>query len=139
MKTPREILLERHHAAGSRLDGIRNQALASLVQTPDPQPERRPLEILRGFFREYRRHFAGMAALWTVVALLNLTAGRSSGPVAAIPRDKIPSPQVILVSLRENRRVILELIQPPEPRYARPSRLFLLHPRREARDETLAA
>jgi hypothetical protein len=54
-----------------------------------------------------------------------------------MPVAKIPPPQIILASLRENRRELLEMIQPAESRDPRPEILFPLRPRSERPDETL--
>ncbi|MGD0349184.1 MAG: hypothetical protein ABSB84_02555 [Verrucomicrobiota bacterium] len=137
MKTPREILLKRHQAAEPSLDAIRKGALANLARAQNRQSSPGPLDFLRGFFREYRRHFAAMSAIWLVVVLLNLNAGHSAGLAATIPRGKIPSPQIILASLRENRRQLLEMIQPLESRDAATPGPVRRQPRSERCYETL--
>ena len=80
-----------------------------------------------------------MSAVWLVIALLNLNIGHSTGPAAVIPREKIPSAQIILASLRENRRELLEMIQPADSHDARPSKLFPAQPRSQRHHEILAA
>lgn len=112
MKTPREILLERHQAAEDRLDAVRQRALADLAQSP--APERNLLGVAaswRDFVLSLRWHLAGMSAIWLAVVLLNID--HSPGPAADIAKDKIPSPRQLLMALRENRRQLLEVIDPP--------------------------
>ena len=89
MKTPREILLERHQAAESKLDEIRKTAVASV----DDRRINSPAITDRGYhWREFlfslRWHLAGMSAVWLVIALLNLNAGHSANLAAAMPRAK---------------------------------------------------
>ncbi len=93
----------------------------------------------REFFFSLRWHLAGMGAAWLVIVLLSLNVGHATSLASAMPRGKIPSAQIILASLRENRRELLEMIQPSESREAGPSKLFPLQPRSERPDETLTA
>jgi len=77
-----------------------------------------------------------MGAAWLVIVLLNLNVGQATNLASAIPRAKIPPAQIILATLRENRRELLEMIQPSESRDVRPTKLF---PRSERSYETLTA
>lgn len=141
MKTPREILFQRHQAAESKLDAIRETAVASVC---DRRAAGQPAVTggrynLRELLSSLRWHLAGMSAAWLVIVLLNLNAGHSTSLASAMPREKIPPAQIILASLRENRRELLELIQPAEARDARPAKLFPVPPRSERPDEILTA
>ena len=80
-----------------------------------------------------------MSAVWLVIALLNLSTSRTPRTLAEAPRGKIPSPQIIMASLRENRRELLEMIQSPDSHDAGPEKLFPAQPRSERRYETLTA
>ncbi|MGD0251239.1 MAG: hypothetical protein ABSC01_00920 [Verrucomicrobiota bacterium] len=137
MKTPREILFKCHQAAEPGLDAIRKGALADLARAQNRQSSPSLLDFLRGFFREYHRHFAAMSAMWLVVAFLSLNVGHSPGLTASIPAQKIPSAQIIMASLRENRRELLQMIQSPDSRDAGPPRLILPQPRSQRRYEIL--
>ena len=133
MKTPREILLQRHQAIELKLDTIRAEALKTGLR-PGKHPVSEAatiVELLRDFFWGYRMHFAAMAAIWFVIVLLNLNVGHSTSLAAAIPSEKIPPPQIIMASLRENRRELLEMIQPLASSDARPSTSFPPQPRSE--------
>ena len=138
MKTPREVLLERHRAAGPKLDVIRETAVASVgdrrIMNSPAAADRD--DHWRQFFLSLRWHLAGMGAAWLVIVLLNLNVGHSMSLASAIPRGKIPPPQIILAALRENRRELLEMIQPSESREVRSPKLF---PRSERHNETLIA
>jgi len=141
MKTPREILLERHRVAESKLDVIRHSAVAAVC---DRRSADSPAVTDRRYnWRELlfslRWHFAALSAAWFVIACLSLTAGHSPGSEAKVPTQRIPSAQIIMASLRENRRQLLELIQPPEARDAGPQRLMLPQPQSQRSPEILTA
>jgi hypothetical protein len=139
MKTLRDFLFLRHQAVEPKLDALREKVVASLsnpdrVTSPDVTDDRYGL---REFFISLRWHLAGMGAAWLVIVLLHLSGGRPTSLASAVPAAKIPPPQMILASLRENRRELLEMIQPAEAHDARPSQLFPLPPRSQRPDETL--
>jgi hypothetical protein len=106
MKTPREILLERHHAAAPKLDAIRAGVVAGLAR-----PAARETVSWRDFVRSLRWHFVALSAAWVVVAILN--TDHSPGAMAKIPRDRIPTAQQLWASLRESRRLLQEYSDTP--------------------------
>jgi hypothetical protein len=126
VKTPPELLLERHRVAQSKLDAIRRETLARMEKF---QLERSPIS-LREIFHSLRWHLAGMGAVWIFVLILQLDTGRPSQMMASIPPAKIPTPQITMASLRENRRQLAEMIdsRPPENQSRE---LFLPKPRSE--------
>ena len=116
MKTPREILLERHRQAVARLDAARERTLARMfsLETPAASTRSRGLELaawFHGLFLSVRWHLAGLSAAWLAIAVLNLDS--SPAPTAVMARQNTPSPRQLLTSLRENRRQLLELIESP--------------------------
>ena len=142
MKTPREILFQRHQAAESKLDAIRETAVWEGRRAAVPKSRVADTATLPSlpwleFFLSLRWHLAGMGAAWLMIVLLNLNIGYATTLASAIPRSKIPPAQIILASLRENRRELLEMIQPSESRDARPAKLFPSQPRSERPAETL--
>jgi hypothetical protein len=149
MKTPREILLEQHQAVAPKLDVIRETAVDTIklregrhVAVPkirDAGTASLRIFSWREFLFSLRWHLAGMGAAWLVIALLSLNVSHATRLASAIPRGKIPPAQIILASLRENRRELLEMIQPSESSDARPAKLFPLQPRSERPHETLTA
>jgi hypothetical protein len=104
MKTPREILLQRHKAMEPQLDFVRRNTLASL---------KRP--GLGHWWSEFlfslRWHLAGLSAVWIAVLILNLDSGPGSSVVMA--RQNIPPAREIMAALLENRREVLELTAAP--------------------------
>ena len=139
MKTPCEILLARHQAAEPKLDAIRQSAVAAVG---DRHMANSPVVTDRRYnwhdlFFSLRWHLAGMSAAWFVAALLSLNAGHSPGLAASAPVQKIPSAKIIMASLRENRRELLQMIQSPDARDAAPQRLIPPQPRSQRRYENL--
>jgi hypothetical protein len=134
MKTPREILLGRHRAAELKLAAVRRAALATMEKRA---PEGAPVSW-REWLRSFRWHAAGLSAAWVFILFLHLDAHRAPGMMAAIPAARIPPPQVIMASLRENRRRLSALVEPDAPA-AEPRKLFRPGPRSERREEMLMA
>ena len=120
MKTPREILLQRHQSVAPRLDEIRGKVVADLSASPE-RASRQP--VVAGFLREFllplRWHLVGMSALWLLAALLSID--RASTPPQTA-KAASPSPQRVAATLFENRRQLAEMINsstdetaPPAP------------------------
>jgi hypothetical protein len=131
MKTPRDILLEHHRAAAPKLDAIRRDVLnAGGEQAPQDSWS------LHGFLWSLRWHLAGMSAIWLVIIFLNMDPGQGPRMTAAVLPVKRASPQVVLLSLRENRRQIAELIGNPTTD-ADKQKDFLPKPQSERRGETM--
>jgi len=108
MKTPRELLLDHHRKAEPRLDAVRRTALATIKQN---EPKSSPIS-LRDFLRSLRWHFASISAIWLFIMFLHLDMGHAPTMMASVPPIKPASPQVIMASLRENRRLLYEMIEP---------------------------
>ena len=120
MKTPRELLLERHRATEPKLDAIRQETVARLAEeSADGHARaealagnsRTRLSALRSSCRDlllsFRWHLAGLSAAWLVVLVLNIDP--SPTPSSALAKQNLPSPQQLLTALRENRRQVLEM------------------------------
>jgi hypothetical protein len=119
MKTPRDLLLEKHRAATAALDLVRMKALETAVRDPHPAGPRRftsrasrlPANFISKLGLELlwpcRRIWAGLAAVWVVI--LGVNASLSDKP-RIVANNPPPSPEV-LMALREQRRVLAELIQ----------------------------
>jgi hypothetical protein len=141
MKTPREILIKRHEAAQSKLDAMRREVVGEINRQGTRARSRKislvPL-CLGGFNKAWvelilpsRRIWAGLAATWLLLALVNLsTTSRSTAPMAAIT----PTPEMIL-TYRQQEKLLAELIGQNGPIMAEPRRKFLPAPRSEIRFE----
>ena len=116
MKTPREILLAQHRAAGPKLDAIRRAVMADKLNHQDTKAQSWVAVFvswcLRGsnvFWSELilpsRRTWAGLAAAWLLIVAVNVsqrepaTAGKFSSASSA------PT----MMSFREQQRWMNEL------------------------------
>ena len=126
MKTPRDILLQRHSQAQPKLDAIRQAVLARETPSTDTRVS------LREVVRSLRWHLAGMSAIWLLVLMLHADAGHAPMLAAAIPKP--PPPQVMLASMREHRRLLSEMTD-AHFADAEPREKFLPKPRSECRRE----
>lgn len=110
MKTPRELLLQRHHSAVPRLDAIRRNAIAELTPATDRNSERRSAAgFLAEFLLPLRWHVAAMSTLWLLAILLNTDGTPAGSPT----HEGAPSSHQLRVALFENRRQLAELINAP--------------------------
>lgn len=131
MKTPRDLLFQRHQAAEPQLDAIRRKVVAGLeaersaeLQPREGRADAAPAAAGRRGARptlnrpawpevllSFRWHLAGLGAAWLVILALNLDRTPATTS-AAEPRSAF-SPRQLLMAFRENRRQMLELIEPP--------------------------
>ena len=131
MKTPREILFERHRQAEPRLDKVRQQALASVEALRQGRREgvlnssvnNVESGILKKIWLELiwpsRRAWAGIAVLWLVLlaANLGLKATATSAPAArSVHRGEL------VQAFEERRRLLAELLAPAKPQPPEPPR-----------------
>jgi hypothetical protein len=119
MKTPREILLERHRAAETKLDAIRENVVATAVSGADavrPAAQSFPLRTALMLWRELvlpcRPIWAGVAAVWLVILALHLSTGTS--PKMAAGQMAASGPDV-LMTLREQKEILAEMTAPVAP------------------------
>jgi hypothetical protein len=122
MKTPREILLERHRKMEPKLDALRREVLADSLQAHEARGEPResrwrlsPAFVVEKLWRELvwpcRRIWAGLATAWVVILALNLMSGTGDGRQMAAKAESRPGPEVMAV-LREQRQMLAQLLEP---------------------------
>ncbi len=123
MKTPREILLNRHRSAGPKLDAVREAALAATFpdtarNAKQPADVRAPFAIRlaqvlwRELFLPCRGIWAGLAAVWLVILVLNQATGEKRPQLAVVSSP--PDKQVLAV-LREQKEMLAQFIEPMIP------------------------
>jgi hypothetical protein len=131
MKTPREILLERHRKADARLDAIREEVLSDNARS-SAKSERIelgaiPALIVKKLWLELvwpcRRIWAGLAAVWLVIGTVYVFSGGSSGGSATLAQ--VPPPQTQAISaLRERNEMLAQYLDgaqaPAAPEPSRP-------------------
>jgi len=113
MKTPREILLEKHAPMEAKLDASRQRFLGTLPSLfSQPSRSTRAVSVhsnqwtWRDLVLGLRWHLVGLSGAWVLVALLWVSAGT---PQAARPiQAKAASPRTIILALKANRRQVLE-------------------------------
>lgn len=123
MKTPREVILERHRAAEAKLKAIRAEDLAAEARGQRP-PSLSLAEIAQNFWLEtiwpWRRVWAGVGAAWVVILGMSLASSDSPQPVAQPSRL---SPEVRAV-LQQQEQLLTQLLgveaPPPPPRTSKP-------------------
>lgn len=125
MKTPRELLLERHQAMEPRLDVLRREVLAKQWEPGTTNwTSRFWLEV----FWSCRRTWTSLAAIWVILLLLNLS---QRDPASVRLAQSQPS-AVTMMSFREQEALLQELLADrTSPLEAVPARPFEPKPRSE--------
>ena len=144
MKTPREILFARHQAAAPKLDAIRHEivgqasslSLSGKIQKLETGKMPVLLLIWRELILPSRRIWAGLAAVWVLIFVFNFSQRDPAELMAR--KSPPPSPEMIL-TFRQQERLLAELIGPNETQAAEPPKLFLPQPRSEGRIQILTA
>src|SRR6266545_4234255 len=130
MKTPREILLNRHQSANAKLDKLRSEVLSTAwsrapramhenVDPEKPMPVRAALAMWRELIWPCRRAWAGMAALWLVIGGINWQLSDTPKMTASARSASAPA---LFETLEEQRRLLAELISPASSQSAEPPR-----------------
>ena len=141
MKTPRDILFERHRGVVPKLDAIRHNAVAQASRlSPSEELEESKTgwkPVLRLLWCELifpsRRVWAGLAAVWILIIAANVSL-YSHSP-AAVARSS-PTPELIL-AWRQQQWLLSDLLGPNEPRAAAPPKRFSPPPSSQRRFEML--
>jgi hypothetical protein len=129
MKTPREILLDRHRAAGPKLDAIREKALADLspgavsdasTRISGSWPRRAAWLLWRELIFPCRHIWAGLAAAWVVLLLVNLPGGDKPARMIA---ETLPPDREVQALLREQREMFAQLVGAGGPSPAVPNKM----------------
>ena len=139
MKTPREILLERHQAAAPKLDAIRHEIVWEGLRAAVPKFKAAdtavlPMLIWRELIWPSRRIWAGLAATWILIFVFNFA---QRDPAELMAQKSPPPSQEMILTFRQQERLLAELIGPNEPQAVAPPKPFLPQPRSEGRIEIL--
>jgi hypothetical protein len=139
MKTPREILLARHQAAGPKLDAVRREVLRELNNKETKEQKSAFLSWFFGCFKiswlelffPCRRIWTGLAAVWLLLFIVNFS---QRDAVSSISGKPVRSPAVMM-SWQTQQRWVNELLAdrslPPEAEHPRN---FAPKPRTENRE-----
>jgi hypothetical protein len=144
MKTPREILFARHQAAAPKLDAIRRSAVAAVCDRRGMNDARERWSqtaatmVWHVFWHELifpcRRIWAGLAAVWILIFVFNFS---QRDPSEVMARKTPPSSPEMILTFRQQEKLLAELVGPDETRAAEAPKLFLPQPRSEGRIEIL--
>jgi hypothetical protein len=142
MKTPREILFDRHRDAERRLDAIRERLLAEAFpgRTSD-RPPRGSLSLAGVVEKLWdqiivpcRRIWCALAVVWLIIMALNLA---SADAPKTVRNKSIASSPEIRLAVREQRLLRLELLGASmSPAATQPS---VVPPRSERRSPVMFA
>ena len=145
MKTPRNILFARHQVAAPKLDAIRREVMAAELNNQETKEQSQRsnfvawfLCCLNKFWLELiwpsRRIWAGLAAVWILIFVFNFSQRDPAELMAR--KSPPPSPEMVL-TVRQQERLLAELIGPNEPHAVVPPKPFLPQPRSEGRIKIL--
>jgi hypothetical protein len=142
MKTPREILSERHQSADPKLEALRKDFVAEL-SAPASKVARsgranfQPAFIVAKLWQElilpYRRAWTGLAAIWLVILGVNFVASVNT-PQVTLAKVTPPTTEV-LTALREQNQMLAQLLGPIE---STPARRVRPGPSSQRREESYA-
>ena len=145
MKTPCEILLERHQTAAPRLDAIRREVVAAELNNQETGEQSRPVSFVVWFLGcsnklwlelvwPCRRIWTGLAATWILIFIFNFSQRDPAERMAR--KSPPPSPEMIL-TFRQQETLLTELMGPNEQQAVAAPKPFLPQPRSEGRIEIL--
>jgi hypothetical protein len=114
------------------------QAAGPQPSTLDPRPSLLSILIaqLSAVLRPHPQAWAGLAAAWVVILTLQLTSRDPTEVVARNPPP--PSPEMLMV-LRQQKLLLAELVERPEPRAAEQPKALPLRPRSDRSHKTFTA
>ena len=122
MKTPREIILERHQSAEAKLKAIRAEELAACARSAAAETRFEPQatlslgaiagQIWQEMFWPWRRVWAGVVAAWVIILGLGIAAGDT--PRRASARPPRPNPEVLAV-LHQQEQLLSQLLGTERP------------------------
>ena len=138
MKTPKELLLQRHESAETKLDAIRRGVIRECVngESNGARATGALTEFMRRLLWPSPAAWAGVVATWVMIAFLNVSNGGSDSRLADMAKAAPRSPET-LQALREQKRLFVELVNTPwDVLEAEPPR-FVPRPRSE-RQPTIA-
>jgi hypothetical protein len=144
MKTPRDILFARHQATMPKLDAIRREVLKAelwegrCVAVPKFRvtgTATLPISIWRELVFPCRRIWTGLAAVWMLIFIVNVS--QRDGSQAFIAKSSPPSE--VMMTFRDQQKWLDELLADRSlPMDAERPRVFSPKPRTETTERLIA-
>ncbi|HEX4350306.1 MAG TPA: hypothetical protein VH251_07955 [Verrucomicrobiae bacterium] len=124
MKTPRDILLERHGSAECRLDGIR-RAVVGELNNKDAKAQSWAADFVEFCFRclstpwhelilPSRRIWTGMAMVWVLILVVNVSQRDNVSSVTGRPVRSSPVMMSWQAQQRLMNEVLADRVMPPD-------------------------
>jgi hypothetical protein len=142
MKTPRDILFARHQTAAPKLDAIRREVMVEL-NNKGTKEQNRPASLVSSLLGcsnklwlelvwPCRRIWAGLAAVWILIFIVNASQYDGSQKVMA---KSSPSPDMML-TFRDQQKLLDELLADrSSPLEAERPRIYSPKPRTETMEQ----
>ena len=121
MKTPRELILERHQPAEAKLKTIRAEDLAACARSAAQPSRTRPsafdfstavVRFWRDTFWPWRRAWIGIAAIWVFILAFGLGARETPRTASTKP---LPPDAAELAVLQEQKQLLAQLLGKEAP------------------------
>lgn len=136
MKTPRELLFEKHQSANVALDSLRKQVVTEECRSDARNTNRTPatlsFRVLLKLWCELivpaRQIWGGFACAWLAIAVINVV-GADRSPRTEAARKAVPA--ATLMAFKEQQKILAELVGPAEPPDAEKPKTVSPQPRSE--------
>ena len=140
MKSPREILRQRHESANNRLDDVRKNALKAAFPSADVDQPHRPISAglwhqLVTLFQFRAQTGMAFAAIWVLIFALKL----ATHDEARVATAKSPVSREVMAEVRQQKQFFAELAGLREPRDAERPKSSPPRPRSDRHSENLMA
>ncbi len=125
MKTPREVLFERHQGAEAKLDALREGVIAQLASQSERsiRPGTSAFKLaLRQWFWPSPWAWAGAGTAWVLIFVFEFSGARSLDETAGIPAQSPPL-SIIRMASAERRVLLNSLLESTAAEPAVPPRL----------------
>jgi len=125
MKTPREILIQRHRSADARLDALRREVVAEYVVAPQSTAESDhapgfnaasvALKLWRELILPCRGLWLGLGAAWLVIVAAHFVVPDSENSRAMAATKQIQSSPAIMAAVKEQKIWMIQMLEPATP------------------------
>jgi hypothetical protein len=125
MKTPREILAERHRSMDAKLDLLRQEVVAEYVVAPDLATKRGrapgfnaaaiAIKLWRELVLPCRRLWLGLGAAWLVIVTAHLAVSDAGNSREMAATKQVQSSPAIMAAIKEQKIWMIQMLEPATP------------------------